>query len=783
MAKIADEYLKIDPWKIIEDDWNYKRNMVSESLFSLGNEYMGVRGYFEEGTEAPSLKGSYFNGVYEVEKTEGTSYKGIVQKTHFMVNAVDYLFTRITIDDETLMLGSNDLSSKVSNYYRELNMQCGTVVRRFVWHTKSGKDLEMEFTRFLDMENPENAFQKISITPLNCSGQMLIRLGSDFSILHEGRKKCYWKEITKTSIPNGEAILSETLTTAQKIFSGFTWKSNSCVSYTKAESELFAGVDCAIKLEKGKTSFIEKHIINIVDKKNTYTANELWKLGLEKLGCKDSLSFSSAQENQKKYWSNVWNTGDILIEGDEKNQQGIRFCIFQMHQTYHGLDESNNIGAKGLTGEAYNGHAFWDTETYCLPFYLYTNLKAAKNLLEFRYETLTQAKERAKMLDCKGACYPVATLNGEEACNLWQHASLQFQPSTGVAYGIAHYVAVSGDKQFLYSHGLEMLLEISRFLISRGAWNQDRTGFGFYAVMGPDEFHMMVNNNVYTNFMAKKTFEYTLEVLKDAKYESPNDYKEITKKLNFSKEEEKEILLCAKKMIILQKKDSGLYEQHEGFFGLPHIDVNSIPISDFPLYGHWSYDRIYRTDMIKQPDVLMFLFLYRTEFAEDVLEKNYDFYEPKTIHESSLSPSVHSVLATELGKNDEAFRFFRFATRLDLDNYNRNTAEGLHTTSIAAAWVNIVFGFGGMVSSPSTNGTLSFAPVLPTAWKGYEFRVVYKNTPIRLCVKQDGIRISKITKTDTAIKVSVYGKVHELLNDEILIPLKQSQNLGEENGK
>ena len=225
-----------------------------------------------------------------------------------------------------------------------------------------------------------------------------------------------------------------------------------------------------------------------------------------------------ALKDNKGFWQYIWDRFDIEIDGDEKNQQGIRFCIFQMQQTYHGQNPGNNIGAKGLTGEAYNGHAFWDTETYCLPFYIFNNLqRLQKTFWNLDMEILIRLWKRAKMLDGLGACFPLATLNGEEACDLWQHASLQFQPVPDVAYGIWHYAHISNDKEFLYTHGAEMLVQISRFLKSRGAWGQSNNKFGFFAVMGPDEFHMMVNNNCYTNYMAKRTFEYTLEVLKEIK--------------------------------------------------------------------------------------------------------------------------------------------------------------------------------------------------------------------------------------------------------------------------
>ncbi|HEX7433457.1 MAG TPA: glycosyl hydrolase family 65 protein, partial [Anaerolineaceae bacterium] len=384
---------------------------------------------------------------------------------------------------------------------------------------------------------------------------------------------------------------------------------------------------------------------------------------------------------------------------------------------------------------------------------LFSNLAAAKSLIDFRYKTLPQAMARAKELDCSGACYPVATSDGTESCTLWQHASLQFQPTTAVAYAIGHYVNVTGDTAFLRSEGAEILVQICRFLASRGQWSQSGK-FGYYTVMGPDEFQMMVNNNAYTNYMAKRTFEFTLKALEGMDLA----------KFGCTSAELDEWDRMAGKMFIPYDAKTGIYEQHEGFFNLPHIDVDSIPVEDFPLYHHWSYDRIYRNDMIKQPDVLMFMFLYNQSFTLAEKQANYDYYEPRCIHESSLSPSIHSIFAAELGRPREAFDFFRFAARIDLDNYNRNSAEGIHTTSIAAAWMNIVYGFGGMRSD---GDMLSFNPTIPTHWKGYSFQVLYRGSVIRVETSQHETVVRVVQGEPITVKIR--GEVRKIDHNGISI--------------
>jgi maltose phosphorylase len=294
-------------------------------------------------------------------------------------------------------------------------------------------------------------------------------------------------------------------------------------------------------------------------------------------------------------------------------------------------------------------------------------------------------------------------------------------------------------------------------LASRGQWGQKTGKFGFFAVMGPDEFQMMVNNNCYTNIMGKKTFEYTLKVINEMKINAPGQLSGISEKLGLKSGELECWRQMAENMFIPFDNATGIYEQHDGFFNLPHIDIHSIPVTDFPLYHSWSYDRIYRNDMIKQPDVLMFMFLYNQEFSPETKKVNYNYYEPRCIHESSLSPSIHSILATELGKKEQAYDFFKFSTRLDLDNYNRNTAEGLHLTSIAAAWMNIVYGFGGMRSDGEV---LAFNPSIPEQWNEFGFKLVYHDSILNVKIDSGHAEFKILKGSNQTIRV--YGKEYKI---------------------
>jgi maltose phosphorylase len=301
-------------------------------------------------------------------------------------------------------------------------------------------------------------------------------------------------------------------------------------------------------------------------------------------------------------------------------------------------------------------------------------------------------------------------------------------------------------------------------LVTRGQWGQRTGKFGFFAVMGPDEFQMMVNNNCYTNIMGKKTFEYTLKVINEIKTNAPAKLSDISRKLGLKSEELQRWKQMAENMFIPFDAATGIYEQHDGFFNLPHIDIHSIPVTDFPLYHSWSYDRIYRNDMIKQPDVLMFMFLYNQEFSKEAKKVNYAYYEPRCIHESSLSPSIHSIFAAELGEKKQAYDFFKFSTRLDLDNYNRNTAEGLHLTSIAAAWMNIVYGFGGMRSD---GDLLAFNPSIPVQWNEFSFKLVYHGSALKVKINNEYADFRILKGSDQVIRI--YGKEYKINEKGITI--------------
>ena len=410
-----------------------------------------------------------------------------------------------------------------------------------------------------------------------------------------------------------------------------------------------------------------------------------------------------------------------------------------------GEDGSLNVGAKGLTGEKYSGWTFWDSETYCLPFYMFNNPEAAKNLIMYRYNTLKQAKERAIEQDCKGACYPMVTIDGTESCGVWQHGNLEIHVTAAIAYAVWHYVLNTGDKDFLYHYGAELLIETSRYFASRGAFSPKTGEFGLYGVMGPDEFHMMVHNNTYTNFIVKKMFEYTLETLAEMKQKGLNTA--LVSDNELAEWNEK-----AQKMRISYDEKTKLFEQHDGYFDLPEIDVAAIPADKVPIYKYFAYDSIFRGNMLKQPDVVLMQFFFSKDFTLEQKKANFEFYEKRCSHESSLSPAIHSIIAAEIGKEDMAYEYAKYGSRLDLDDYNRNVHQGLHITSMSAAWMNIVYGFGGMRTDSEL---VSFAPSIPSEWNSYKFKILLHGKILNVLVTKEKATFSL---SEGEVEIVIYGK-------------------------
>ena len=769
LFKTSDKYFKVDPWLVVEEGFDPSKQRLAESIFSLANEFMCVRGYFEEGYSGDHLLGSYFSQLYDLLDVHYPQvFKGFVTEVAAMITAADWLYTRITLDGETLDLAS----SEFSDFRRTLDLREATLTREFVWTTRRGKKLRLRFVRFADLETTALGCQRIVLEPVNFSGEVQIVSGVDFDTVYElaagwdqtqgsgtsaGASEAsraetnFWTTERRERVGEFYAIQARTRRSGCRLFSSFRVACDLAKAPVFIERDKFIGVETAVQLERGRATAFDKMAVS--HWAQTDNSAGLWAEGTAIAADLGGISFDLALERHSRAWARFWERMDIEIDGDPELQQGVRYSLFAMYINYHGESELRNVLCK-LGGEVYSGVNFWDTEIYCHRMYMFLDPKIARKLLMYRYHNLPKALENARRVDLEGARFPFSTIRGYEDSGTWQHVDLEIHQNLAIYYAIWHYDQVCKDKEFLYREGIEMLLQMSRCMASWGGWSPKRGDFGFYGVMGPDEFHMMVNNNCYTNYLGKKMFEYTLLVLAEMEREAPKLYAKAVAKVQLRPDEPRDWKRMAEKMRILKDEETGIYEQHDGYFDLPHVDVKSIPMSEVPIYKHWAYIRLFRMDMLKQPDFLNLPYFFSQDFTMEEKRKNYEFYEARTSHESSLSPSLHAILAAELGKSQEAYDFLAYAARLDLDNYNRNTEQGIHSSSAAGVWASIVSGFGGLRTDAET---LILNPSIPAQWKAYRFKIYYRNSLLSVEVDGERARFKVVEGAD--VTVSIYGNL------------------------
>ncbi|MGB6037882.1 MAG: glycosyl hydrolase family 65 protein, partial [Cryomorphaceae bacterium] len=460
-------------------------------------------------------------------------------------------------------------------------------------------------------------------------------------------------------------------------------------------------------------------------------------------------------QEQKDAWAKRWEMNDIVIDGDISAQQAIRFNIFQLNQTYTGEDPRLNIGPKGFTGEKYGGSTYWDTEAYCLPFYMLTSgSEVAKQLLLYRYRQLGKAIENAEKLGfSKGAAlYPMVTMNGEECHNEWEITFEEIHRNGAIAFAIYNYIRHTGDRDYLKEGGLEVLVGIARFWAQRVNWSNAKNQYVMLGVTGPNEYENNVNNNWYTNYIAKWTMTYASESIEYARKDA-SFWSDFVAKTSFDDSEAEKWSDICEKMYEPKKEGTKLYLQQDGFLDKEDRLAADLDKSERPINQHWSWDRILRSVFIKQADVLQGMYFFEEDFDEATIRENFLYYEPRTVHESSLSPCVHVVLASKLGMEEKAYEMYLRTARLDLDDYNHEADEGLHITSMAGTWMAVVEGFGG---KRVKDGILSLDPMIPKNWNAYRFNLVYRKTVLSITVKPEEVSVKNVS--GGSLDILVYGK-------------------------
>jgi maltose phosphorylase len=751
------DYIKPDNWSIIEEGFDLDQVKSSESLFSIGNGAMGQRANFEEHYSGNTFQGSYIAGIYYPDKTKVGWWKnGYPEYFAKVLNAPNWIGINIEINGENLDLAS---CKEVKDFRRELNMKQGIYSRSFEAVLQNGTEVAVNVLRFLSLDLDEVGVINYEVTPLNSDAKIAFKPYVDAGVHNEDAnwEEKFWEPLDVKNSANEAFVTARTFKTH---FTATTFMQNSLSLNGKSLDLSPSHVETSkdkvaftyeVSASKGQTATIQKlggYTVSMNHKDTQSAAQAVIAKAL-------LVGYDQLLNNQIDAWAKIWEMSDITIEGDVKAQQGIRFNIFQLNQTYLGKDSRLNIGPKGFTGEKYGGSTYWDTEAYCIPFYMATkDQQVARNLLAYRYNQLDKAIENAGKLGFTNgaALYPMVTMNGEECHNEWEITFEEIHRNGAIAFAIFNYYRFTGDYSYIPEKGLEVLIGIARFWHQRATFSTHKNQYVILGVTGPNEYENNVNNNFYTNYLAKWCIDYAVEQINRVEKEYSSDFNRIMGKVNLDAVEIQHWKKVADHMYFPFSEEHDVYLQQDGFLDKELVKVHDLDKSQRPINQKWSWDRILRSPYIKQADTLQGFYFFEDHFSREQLEKHFDFYEPFTVHESSLSPCVHSIQAATLGRMEQAYTFYLRTSRLDLDDYNKEVEEGLHITSMAGTWMSIVEGFGGMRVK---NDTLHFEPRIPKEWDGYSFKINFRNQILKVSVHQNETKF--VLEGETPITVYVNG--------------------------
>ncbi len=747
------QYFKAHPWKVIEEGFNPEMNEIAESIFSIGNGMMGQRANLEETFTGKSLQGTYVGGVYYPDKTRVGWWKnGYPEYFAKVINSTYWSGLIIKVNGEEIDLNQ----AEVLDFYRELDMYNGALHRNAHIRLKNQIGVWIESTRFYSLINKEYSALKYSIkTDTDCTIEICNYLDADISNKDSNYGEKFWDAISQEAKENQLHLLIKTnklnwiLATSCE-FQIFENQYELSIASLHETRNKFAASTYSLQAKSGNQYSFVKHVItssnfNHPDEGVLIHA----KKSLQKMTVS---SFETHLEMSSKAWNEKWENSDVEVLGDVAAQQAVRYNIFQLNQTYCGDDPRLNIGPKGFTGEKYGGSTYWDTEAYCMPFYLVTSESSiSKQLLLYRYKQLDKAIDNAAKLGFNqgAALYPMVTMNGEECHNEWEITFEEIHRNGAIAYAIYNYIEHTGDWNYLTEGGWEVLLGISRFWSQRVHWSDRKKRYEMHGVTGPNEYENNVNNNWYTSYLALWCMKFTEEATNWLKQNNSELFIQLVDKTQFNETNElSKWNHIRQNMYLPHDEELNIYVQHDGFLEKELIPVADLAPEHRPLNQKWSWDRILRSVYIKQADVLQGFYFFEDDFTDEQHKTNFDFYEPFTVHESSLSPCVHSILAAKNSNMEKAYEMYVRTARLDLDNYNNDTEDGLHITSMAGSYLSIVQGFGGLRIK---NQKLFIQPQCPKQWQGYSFKILYMNNPV-------DIRVENVLGAKPKVTVSNLGE-------------------------
>ncbi|MES5896496.1 glycosyl hydrolase family 65 protein [Bacillus cereus group sp. RP43] len=743
-------------WYISSTTFKEKELTKEESLYMLGNGYVGVRGNFEE--EYPesltSIRGTYLNAFHDITKISyGEKLHAFPETQQKLVNVIDTQTVQIYLGEEREKFSL--WTGEILSYNRLLNMKTGYSDRTIHWRSPRGKEVRITFQRLVSMIHKELFTIHVKVEPVNFHGKIefVSSINGDVSNFVDkndprvasGHAKRLSTIVARTE-DCGQVVINQTLESKLQVC---------CVSDTILHTEYQRDVHVQADRIDVHASCDLIETVKLT-KWNVFTdtlrhGEHLVEVGIKQLEKLSKLSFVTLLEEQQKYLEHFWESADIRIDGDSSLQEGIRFNIFQLLQSA-GRDRYSNIAAKGLSGEGYEGHYFWDTEIYMFPVFLMTNPELAKQLLIYRHSILDHARARAKeMGHSRGALFPWRTISGTECSAYYPAGTAQYHISGDVAYSYIQYYLITQDKQFLVEYGAEVLIETARLWMDTGHYHDDF--FKIDAVTGPDEYTCIVNNNYYTNLLAKYNLKWAAKVYHILEAENTKKLSELKGKLALTAGEVDTWIEASKKVYLPYDEKRDISLQDDTFLQKDVWDFAVTPKEKYPLLLHYHPLTLYRYQVCKQPDTVLGHFLLEDEQEFSTIKNSYDYYERLTTHDSSLSSCIFSIMASKVGYQEKAYEYFMETARLDLDNTHKNTKDGLHMANMGGTWMAIIYGFAGLRVKESG---LSFAPSIPKDWKEYTFRLKYQERFIEITIDQNKVTLTLLS--GVPIEVKVYEK-------------------------
>lgn len=713
-----------DVWRMVEKRFVPDSIPQAESLFCTSNGYLGIRGSFEEGTPVFNA-GTYVNGFYESWPiVYGEQAFGFAKTGQTIVNVPDSRLIRLYVDDEPFTLSTASLLE----YERALDMKNGVLERSILWETPTGKRVRIHSRRLVSFEHRHLAAISYQVTVLNATAPVVIssELVTE-RINHDAGGDPRRHRGFRGGVLVPKRIHSENLRIVMGHVTRHSRMALACGVDHFFETECPHFTETSHKEESGKVVFNVKaragQPVNLTKYMTYHTSRspiveELCERTERTLNRSLVIGFDQLLESQRRFVAGFWERADVQIEGDPAIQQAIRFNLFHVLQAA-GRAEGSGIPAKGLTGDGYEGHYFWDIEIYVLPLLTYTLPRIARNLLRFRAGFLDKARQRAREVNQRGALFPWRTINGDEASAYYAAGTAQYHINADIVLAMRRYVEATGDREFLHGMGAPLLVETARLWRDLGFFSRRKDGrFVINGVTGPDEYNTVVNNNTYTNTMARENLRYAADVVEELRQENPERYAELADATGLEETEAGEWRRAAEAMFIPYDQELGIHPQDDSFLDKEVWDFQGTPPERFPILLNYHPLVIYRKAVVKQADVVLAMFLCGGDLSVEQKRRNFEFYDPLTTGDSSLSASIQCIVAAEVGLRAKAEEYGRYALLMDLADVGGNVRDGCHIASMGGTWMAIVYGLAGMREH---DGVLSFRPRISVTMERVKF--------------------------------------------------------------